>query len=149
MTILNHFAVSDSISTSGQPTADQFESIAAEGFEVVINLALPDHKKSIANEGALVTGLGMTYIHIPVPFDAPDESHYERFAGYMDALSDAKVWVHCIVNARVSAFMFRYLQANRGYSPEQAQTPLLKAWRADMDEVWSAFVARAPGQVAP
>ena len=125
MTILNQFEVSDRITTSGQPTRDQFATIADSGHEVVINLAMPDHEHSIPNEGELVTGLGMTYIHIPVPFDAPGEDHYDMFCGYLDALENRKVWVHCIVNARVSAFLFRYLQSRRGYSEAQATTPLL------------------------
>jgi protein tyrosine phosphatase (PTP) superfamily phosphohydrolase (DUF442 family) len=76
MTILNQFEVSDNITTSGQPTEDQFASIFGSGHDAVINLAMPDHENSISNEGEIVTALGMTYIHIPVTFDAPQEHHY-------------------------------------------------------------------------
>ncbi len=144
MAILNEYAVSDTLTTSGQPGPDEFSAIAASGHQVVINLAMPDHEKSIPNEGQIVTSLGMTYIHIPVPFDAPGEEHYEAFCGYMDVLAGHKVWVHCIVNARVSAFLFRYLQSHRGYTAEQAKTPVLEAWLPRMDEVWTEFIARAP-----
>ena len=103
---------------------------------MIINLAMPEHKQSICTEGSLVTTLGMTFIHIPVPFHAPSENHYREFAGYMDALKDRKVWVHCIINARVSAFFFRYLQEVRGFSALKAASPLLKTWMPEMDEVW-------------
>ncbi len=146
MAILNQFEVSDGITTSGQPKADEFSVISDTGHEVVINLAMPEHEDSIPNEGQIVTALGMTYIHIPVPFDAPDEYQYRMFCGYMDALAERKVWVHCIVNARVSAFLFRSLQTHRGYSAAQARTPVLKAWLPQMDEVWSGFIAHAPEQ---
>lgn len=142
MEVFNYYAITDSISTSGQPKAEQFQSIADTGHTVVINLAMPDHERSLANEGALVTGLGMTYLHIAVPFDAPDESLYQRFSNALDAMSGEKVWVHCIVNARVSAFLFRYLQSKRGFSAEQATTPVLTAWRPQMDEVWTEFLKR-------
>ena len=115
---------------------------------MIINLAMPEHKQSICTEGSLVTTLGMTFIHIPVPFDAPSENHYREFTGYMDALKDRKVWVHCIVNARVSAFFFRYLQEVRGFSALKAASPLLKTWMPEMDEVWKEFVNRAPQQLA-
>lgn len=46
------------------------------------------------------------------------------------------------MNARVSAFLFRYLQSHRGYTEAQATSPILKAWLPDMDEVWSAFIGR-------
>ena len=147
MTILNQFEVSENITTSGQPRPGEFSIISDSGHEVVVNLAMPDHENSVPNEGAIVTGLGMSYIHIPVPFNAPAEDQYEMFCRYMDSLADNKVWIHCIVNARVSAFLFRYLQSHRGYSPAQAKTPVLEAWLPRMDAVWAEFIARAPAQL--
>ena len=147
MTILNHFQVTDDIASSGQPTVAQIKEIASGGYDTIINLAMPDHENSIANEGSLVTSLGMTYIHIPVPFDAPSEDHFAEFSGYMDVLSDKRVWVHCIVNARVSAFLFRYLQKNRSFTAAQAKTPILEQWMPQMDNVWKAFISHAPEQL--
>ena len=147
MAILNHFQVTENIASSGQPTVEQFEEIASFGYDVIINLAMPDHENSIANEGSLVTLLGMTYIHIPVPFDAPNEDHFATFCGYMDALEDKRVWIHCIVNARVSAFLFRYLQKCRSFTAAEAKTPILELWMPDMDDVWKAFISQAPEQL--
>ena len=147
MDILNHYDVTGNIASSGQPSAAQFKEIAAGGYQVVINLAMPDHENSIANEGSIVTSLGMTYIHIPVPFDAPTDDQLAVFSGYMDTLESKKVWVHCIVNARVSAFLFCYLQKNRGLSAEQSATPLLEQWLPQMDNVWKDFISKAPAQL--
>jgi protein tyrosine phosphatase (PTP) superfamily phosphohydrolase (DUF442 family) len=147
MAILNHFQVTDDIASSGQPTVEQFDEIASRGYDAIINLAMPDHENSIANEGSLVTSLGMTYIHIPVPFDAPNEEHFAAFSGYMDALKDKRVWVHCIVNARVSAFLFRYLQENRSFTAAEAKTPILEQWMPEMDNVWKEFISHAPEQL--
>lgn len=142
MSIINYFQVTDRIASSGQPTEKQFDEIAEGGYDAVINLAMPDHENSIAIEGSIVTSLGMTYIHIPVPFDAPNEYHFETFSGYMDTLESKKVWVHCIVNARVSAFLFRYLQ-NRGLSASKAKTPILEQWIPRMEGVWKEFISHA------
>ncbi|GAA6153995.1 protein tyrosine phosphatase family protein [Pseudoteredinibacter isoporae] len=147
MTIFNVHQITDRISSSGQPSRDEFQHISDAGYEVVINLAMPDHEKSISDEGAVITALGMSYIHIPVPFDSPKECHYTEFSSYMDALRNKKVWVHYIVNARVSAFLFRYLQDSRGFTPAQATTPILEQWLPQMDDVWKAFISRAPGQL--
>jgi protein tyrosine phosphatase (PTP) superfamily phosphohydrolase (DUF442 family) len=146
MDILNQYHVTENIASSGQPDEAQIEQIASEGYYAVINLAMPDHKKSLANEGGIVTSLGMTYIHIPVPFEAPNEEHLVTFSGYMDVLEAKKVWVHCIVNARVSAFLFRYLQANRGLSAAEAKTPILEQWLPQMDKIWKEFISHAPEQ---
>ncbi len=147
MAILNQFQITEDIATSGQPTEAQFDEIALEGYDAIINLAMPDHENSIAHEGSIVTSLGMTYIHIPVPFDEPNEDHFVSFSGYMDSLKDKKVWVHCIVNARVSAFLFRYLRSNRGFTASEAKTPILKQWLPQMDSVWKEFVSHAPEQL--
>lgn len=133
MDIVNYYLVSKNIASSGQSASDQFESIANAGYDVVFNLAMPDHEKSIANEGSIVTSLGMSYIHVPVPFDAPNEDHYTYFAASMDSLKHKKVWLHCIVNARVSAFLFRNLQ-EQGYSALEAKTPNLEHWLPTMDD---------------
>jgi protein tyrosine phosphatase (PTP) superfamily phosphohydrolase (DUF442 family) len=145
--ILNQYQVTENIASSGQPDEAQIEQIASEDYFAVINLAMPDHKNSLANEGSIVTSLGMTYIHIPVPFEAPNEDHLVTFSGCMDALEIKKVWVHCIVNARVSAFLFRYLQKNRGWSAHESATPILKQWLPEMDVVWKDFISLAPEQL--
>ncbi len=147
MDILNQFQVTENIASSGQPDESQLQGIASNGYDVVINLAMPDHENSIANEGSIVTSLGMTYIHIPVPFDAPNEDHLAVFSGYMDSLATKKVWVHCIVNARVSAFLFRYLQENRGCSAQESATPILEQWLPQMDDIWKEFIGHAPEQL--
>ena len=59
------------ITTSGQPTEEQLAAIRDLGVDHVINLALHSHEKSLPDEAASVAGLGMSYIHIPVEFDAP------------------------------------------------------------------------------
>ena len=52
-------AVGDRLGTAGQPTQAQFQAVQESGFEAVINLALPTSDNAIANEGSVVTGLGM------------------------------------------------------------------------------------------
>jgi len=144
--ILNHFQVTDSIASSGQPAEAQFAEIAAGGCDVIINLAMPDNdnENAIATEGSIITSLGMICIHIPVAFDAPTEQHFARFSGYMDTLKDNKVWVHCVVNARVLALLFRCLQSSSGLTADEAKTPVLMAWLPKMDDVWKAFISHAP-----
>lgn len=148
MGIHNQYQLTANIASSGQPREDQFKVIAEAGYDIVINLAMPDSDHAIANEGSIVTSLGMTYIHIPVPFDAPSEDHYTAFSDVMTAFCEKKVWVHCVVNARVSAFLFRYLQANRGFSAADAQTSVLAAWMPQMDDIWKAFIGKAPRQLS-
>ena len=134
--ILNFFQTTPAIGTSGQPTREQFGQIGAAGYEVVVNLAMPDSEDALEDEGSLVAKAGMVYVNIPIPFDAPRPWHLARFIAVMDGFKDDRVWVHCQVNARVSAFMFKYMTGVRGAVPETVTSPLLTAWRDRMDDVW-------------
>src|SRR5262245_19487373 len=80
-------AVGDQLGTAGQPTQEQFRMVRAAGFEVVINLALPTSDNALANEGSVVTGLGMSYVHIPVEFKAPTAEDFQAFCRVMEAFA--------------------------------------------------------------
>lgn len=138
---LNYCQITEGVGTSGQPSREQLADIAQEGYEVVVNLAMHDSEKAIPDEGSIVAGLGMSYFHIPVPFERPTADHLRVFCGVMSVLEGRKVWVHCAVNARVSAFMFHYLTKVRGVSEEEATAPFLRDWRPLMDEAWRSFMA--------
>lgn len=139
--IYNYEPVTDWLSTSGQPAEAQFADIARTGHNAVINLALPTSDNAIPNEGSIVTGHGMAYFHIPVAFENPTVADLRLFFGVVDALQGQKVWVHCVVNARVSAFVYHYLRYARGFDEEASKTQLLRKWLPQMDQVWREFLA--------
>jgi protein tyrosine phosphatase (PTP) superfamily phosphohydrolase (DUF442 family) len=139
--ITNFVQLTPDVGTSGQPTREQFESIAADGYRAVINLALPTSDHAIADEGSVVTGLGMSYVHIPVDFKNPTADDLRAFVGAMRGLEGRKVWVHCVMNLRVSAFMYHYLKRIRGYDDAAARSPVLPRWEPRMEDVWKDFLA--------
>ena len=129
------------LGTSGQPTASQFGDIAEAGYQAVINLALPTSDHALSDEGSIVTERGMAYFHIPVDFEKPTVGDLRLFFGVMEALAGQKVWVHCVVNARVSAFVYHYLRYVQGLDDDAARTELLRKWLPQMDDVWREFLA--------
>ncbi len=145
--ILNFVQLTESIGTSGQPTAEQFADIAAAGYAAVVNLAVPHSHNAVANEGSLVTATGMTYVQIPVKWDAPTLGDLQRFIKTMRALEGARIFVHCAMNMRVSAFMYHYLTVEKGMAPAAARSPILEKWEPKMDEVWKGFLALTPGAI--
>lgn len=126
------------MTSSGQPTESQFKDIANAGFEVVMNLAMPNSENAIPEEGSIVTARKMTYIHIPVVFDAPTANDLRLFIGFMEALKDKKRWVHCVVNYRVSAFLYQYFRLVHDKSTEEARAVMIPEW--EPDAVWQAFM---------
>ncbi len=146
--IFNYVQLTDRVGTSGQPTADQFADIAAAGYKAVINLAMPDSTDALDNEGSLVSAQGMDYIHIPVPWEAPSADHLRRFFGAMHCYAGERVWVHCAMNLRVSAFMYHYLTSVENVPDEDATSPVIPRWEPQMDDTWREFLAMPRDQVS-
>jgi len=145
--ITNYVQLTPDVGTSGQPKRDQFAAIARDGFRAVVNLALPTSDHAIADEGSVVTGLGMSYIHIPVDFANPTLDDLRAFVGTMHAMDGRKVWVHCVVNARVSAFMYLYLKHVKQLDEGAARSPVLERWEPQMDETWKRFLQTPKEQI--
>jgi protein tyrosine phosphatase (PTP) superfamily phosphohydrolase (DUF442 family) len=138
--IYNYRRVDASLSTSGQPTEAQLRALAADDFEVVINLALHDDPRySLPDEAGLVGGLGLTYVHIPVKFDAPREADLIAFFAAMEAHRDRKMLIHCAANKRVTAFLGLYRVIQHGWEPAKAFALMGEIWQPDA--VWSSFIA--------
>ncbi|MES9854836.1 MAG: protein tyrosine phosphatase family protein [Candidatus Thiodiazotropha sp. L084R] len=136
--ITNYICVSDRIASSGQPREFEFKDIAQAGFEVVINLAMPNSENAIPEEGYIVTARKMQYIHIPVPFEAPTSVNIRDFISVMNAYNDKKVWVHCVVNYRASAFLFLYMKLVNNCTTEVARKVILESWKPN--DVWMRFM---------
>ncbi len=144
--ITNYIRVTDRIASSGQPEEHEFKDIAQAGFEVVINLAMPDSENAIPEEGYIVTARKMQYIHIPVPFEAPAPEHIRDFISVMDAFKDKKVWVHCVVNYRVSAFLFLYMRLVKNATIEEASKVILKSW--EPNDIWKRFMGLSKDEIS-
>ena len=139
--IPNFFQISANIGTGGQPTLVQLDEIAAQEYTLVVNLAMADSDHAIVEEGDILASHGIKYVHIPVPFDAPDASHLKAFFEVMDAHRERKIFVHCVVNARASVFTYKYLTLRKDVPSDEASTPLLNKWLPGMDDAWRAMMA--------
>ena len=143
--IYNYLPIADRFTTSGQPNERQFGLIRDAGFEVVVNLAPKSVlENSLKDEGAVLDGLGITYIHIPVDFANPTEEDFTAFVASLQENSGRKVWVHCAANMRVSAFTYRYRRAVLGEDENTAGPDLHKIW--EPFGVWKKFIARAKSE---
>ena len=130
--------------TSGRIEAKDVPRLAAIGVKHVINLALDDHPEALADESALLASHGMSYTHIPVPFDAPNDGHFEAFRCAL-AEAGGAVHVHCIMNFRVSAFFYRLNRDHSGMPEAQARALMEKQWAPDKTSdpraaVWALFI---------
>ena len=124
--IYNYRKVDDRLITGGQPSEEQLKSAADEGVKTVINLATINPRYSLEDEEGLVRSLGMTYYHIPVDWENPQESDFEAFEGVVKQLAEEKTLVHCAANFRVTAFYSLYAMKHLGWlKPKPTSSGLL------------------------
>ena len=145
--ILNWRIWDERITLSGQPTEAQLALLAGEGVREIINLGPHENDGALEDEAGTVAALGMIYRYIPVDFDNPTEADWEAFCAEMEKTAGARLHVHCIYNARVSAFFYRYAMEGRGGDPAVAFDLMDGIWRPG--GVWAAFIGKAEDEGKP
>lgn len=140
--INNYLEISDHLATSGQVAYDQITAIKDAGFEVVVNLA-PASDDANGLEGYLVVEQGLSYIQIPVSWQAPSQRDLQLFFDVMKASADRKVYVHCFANMRASAFVYLYRTLHQKVSEAEARADLEKIWKPEELTQWAAFIETA------
>ncbi|WP_250121436.1 protein tyrosine phosphatase family protein [Chroococcidiopsis sp. CCMEE 29] len=136
--IYNFLKLSDAIATSGQPTEEQFLAIRESGYQIVVNLALPESPNALPDEKQVVEAQGMQYKNIPVVWDNPTLEDVAQFFSIMEDHSDKNIFVHCAANMRVSAFMYLYRRIHKGMSDDDARKDLEQIWLPN--ETWQKFI---------
>lgn len=142
--IYNFVKLSDSIATAGQPAESQFDAIKAAGYEVVVNLALPTSTNALPNEQQLVEAQGMEYVHIPVIWENPTSEDFDQFSNVLNANRNRKVFVHCAMNMRVSAFMYLYRKIYQNADDTEARQDVEKIWSPN--PTWKTFIEQMKQQ---
>jgi len=136
--IVNFYHLDENIGTSGQPEAEQFRDISDAGYEIVLNLSLSDSPNAIENENEIVSELNMTYVHVPVDFKTPSLEDLESFFKYMKKHKNKKIFVHCVMNWRVSAFLFLYHTIKCDMPVADARQHMNAVWQPE--PVWLEFI---------
>lgn len=138
--IYNYIRIDDGLATGGQPSVEELRAAARAGFEVVINLALHDDPRySLPDETGTVQALGMTYVHIPVKFNAPTEDDLHAFFAEMEKHQGKRLLLHCAANKRVTAFLGLYRVIRQNWDVEPAFAPAREVW--EPDAIWSSFIS--------
>ena len=131
------------IATSGQPELDQFPLIANAGYEAVINLAAGGDSPD--DEPKTWRALGLDYVHIPVVWTRPTLDDLSRFFDAMRQREGRKIYVHCVANKRVSAFMYLYRVTQLRMPEPDARRDLNVQWQPNL--VWQTFIDDALRQL--
>jgi protein tyrosine phosphatase (PTP) superfamily phosphohydrolase (DUF442 family) len=133
----NFLQVSKNLATAGQPAIQELETLADDGYQVVINLGLHDTYYSLEDEPRCVEQLGMKYIYIPVDFKKPAKEDFIRFLNTMNLHRHKKVFVHCAENKRVSVFVGLYLVVTQQLSQVDGWNLIIEIWEPNL--VWESY----------
>jgi len=111
----------------GQPDEPAFNRFKEMGVTVVVNFRstaeMEDRDRVPFDEAAVVAGLGIEYVHIPL---GGDDHPYtpqavDRLADVLE-LHDGPVLIHCTVAWRASYMWAAYLVREQGFSLEDAMS---------------------------
>ena len=136
--IINFRQYSETFASAGQPTREQFQSIADNGFERVVYIAFTNNPNALPDADLLVKGLGMEYMQVPVDFSSPLPDEFYAFSDAMERNRGKKTLLHCQVNARATAFSFLYRVIYNDVPITKAKTDMNTVWQPN--EVWRDFI---------
>ena len=115
--------ISDGLSVdAGQPTREELERLAHEGFKAVVNLRMVGEQNqplSPEAEGEVIRKAGLEYLHIPVASTDPRPEQVDQFQEKLAELP-GPVLVHCASGKRSGAFAILQTARQEGLSGEQA-----------------------------
>ena len=135
---INYKRLSPTYASSGQPTAEQIEQLAADGLQRIIYIAYSDHEQSLPHEDRLAKKLGLEYVHIPVEWDAPTKTDFALFAGVMNQDPSKNTLLHCQLNFRASAFSMLYRVIHLSVPLFEAKEDMNAIWTPN--ETWTALI---------
>jgi protein tyrosine phosphatase (PTP) superfamily phosphohydrolase (DUF442 family) len=136
--ITNFRQYSDTFASAGQPTLEQFQTIADHGFERIVYIAFTNNPNALPDADQVVKGLNMEYMHVPVAFDNPLPDDFYAFADSMRRNTGKKTLLHCQVNARATAFSFLYRVIYEDVAVADAKADMNTVWQPNT--VWRDFI---------
>ncbi len=112
--------ITEALAVGPQPSQEDIQHLAEEGYLTVINLRIPGEKDmeiSPEDEGEIVRANGLRYSHIPVFMDDIHDEEVDMFRHDLKQLM-GPVYVHCGTEPRAAAFAMMHYGVELGLSPE-------------------------------
>jgi protein tyrosine phosphatase (PTP) superfamily phosphohydrolase (DUF442 family) len=130
--------ISPLLVTAGQPDRASLQRLKSEGYAAVISLAPGNTTDAVADQAEILAAQGVEFVHIPIPWQAPEAKHLEAMATAMQRLKGKKVLVHCQMNMRASAVTFLYRTIHEKEDPAKAWGDVKALWTPSNQ--WAAFI---------
>lgn len=103
---------------AGQPTGEQIQLAAEDGYKTVIDLRSAEEARGYDEPGAAKAN-GLAYINLPVTLASLDQATIDKFLETMRK-AERPVLLHCSTSNRVGALYYAWLVLEKGAKPEEA-----------------------------
>ena len=130
--------ISPLLVTAGQPDRSSLQRLKAEGYAAVISLAPGNTPDAVPDQAEILAAQGVEFVHIPIPWQAPEARHLDAMAAAMQRLKGKKVLVHCQMNMRASALTFLYRTIYEKEDPATAWGDVKPLWTPTNQ--WAEFI---------
>lgn len=106
------------VMTSGQPTGEQLQLLAEEGYHTIIDLRQAQEPHGF-DEPTAAKDNGMAYVNVPVTPATLDQATIDHFLAAMRGATKPVI-VHCSTANRVGALFYAWLTLERKEPAEKA-----------------------------
>ncbi len=106
------------VMAAGQPTGEQLQLLAEEGYKTVIDLR-PAEEPHGFDEPEAARQNGLAYVNVPVSLPTLDQATIDKFLEVMKK-AEHPVLLHCGTSNRVGALYYAWLVLEKGAPAKEA-----------------------------
>jgi len=106
------------VMAAGQPTGEQIQLLAEDGYKTLIDLRAPEEPHGF-DEPEAARENGLTYVNIPVNPATLDQATLDRFLKAMER-AERPLLLHCGTSNRAAGLLYAWLVLERGVAPQDA-----------------------------
>ncbi|HEX3551961.1 MAG TPA: sulfur transferase domain-containing protein [Thermoanaerobaculia bacterium] len=116
--IVNATVPEPGVLLAGQPTGEQVQLLAEDGYKTILDLRMPEEPRGF-DEVEAARQNGLAYVNVPVSPATLDQATLDRF---LAAMKKAKkpVLLHCSTGSRAGALWYAWLVLEKGRKPAAA-----------------------------
>ena len=112
--------IDDELSVAmGQPTVEQLQQAATEGFKSVLNLRSPQEEGFVSDEQQQAEAAGLKYVNLPVKPDGMNDELTDRVLQEIERLPKPAL-IHCKSGMRSGVMTLMSVATDRGMTANEA-----------------------------
>ena len=130
-TTMVEYVLPNGIVLAGQPQPEDWDTLAARGFTLVVNMRSDPERAAV--QAANAEGANIASVHLPLPAYELEPVHLEAFREVVARAETEKMMIHCRTASRTALLWMLKRISYDGWSREEAEAELREAGYGDDD----------------